>query len=111
MHIHKPGRLRHVKESRLLPFLVLLVLIGLASPLQAQTVKRDVVEQRLFQKYGERPVGRGLSAKGHMVEVFATADGNQSFTIVITLPSGASRIVVAGVAWDNFAIRPRDADL
>ena len=51
----------------------------------------------LLKTYGEKPIGRGVTSKNTMVEIFTSPDG--TFSVVITLPSKQSCIVSAGKRW------------
>ena len=51
------------------------------------------------EKYKEEPVGSGLTPGGHMVSVFASAEG--TFTIMISSPNGTSCLPAAGVEWTS----------
>lgn len=58
----------------------------------------------LLARYAESPVSQGLSAKGTLMEVFATKDGS-SWTLVETLPTGVSCVRASGELWsDNPAL-------
>lgn len=61
----------------------------------------DNVQQSLKQIHAEKPVSRGIDARGAMVEVFAAPAGN--WTIVVTEPGGMSCLMASGEAWESFA--------
>lgn len=71
----------------------------------AQCGPRAVVEQVLWQEYGERPVGRALQHDGYVIEVWASEDG-ESFTITLTRSDGVACIVSFGEAWESLAWAP-----
>lgn len=54
------------------------------------------------RRYGEHPVGRGVTTAGALLEVVATADGS-TWTILVTLPSGPTCLVADGAGWEALA--------
>ena len=74
----------------------------LASPALAQQVvcgERGAFIEKLERAYAEFPVAMGLTAKGALIEVFASAAG--SWTFLITPPSGPSCVAATGVGWET----------
>lgn len=71
-----------------------------AQPAQAQTnaVSRAEVVRLLIERYAETPVSMGLAQNGGVIEVFAARD-DSTWTIVLTMPDGTSRVMGAGEAW------------
>ncbi len=59
--------------------------------------RTDVVGH-LAKKYGEAPVAIGVTNNGGLVEVLTTGDGN-TWTIIVSMPSGTSCMVAAGEGW------------
>lgn len=84
---------------------VMAVVAAMAAPAGAQgptgppCAPRDEVVALLHQRFGEAVVGRGLSAGGSLVEVYASGGG--TWTIVATRPAGVSCLIAAGDAWDG----------
>ena len=56
------------------------------------------VADHLGERFSEAPVGIGLTANGHVMQVYSTADG-ESWTLVSTTPQGVSCILAAGRHW------------
>lgn len=57
----------------------------------------DGVDTKLQREFGERELGRGISADGTLVEIFMAPSGN--FTVVKTTPGGVSCVVDFGEGW------------
>lgn len=53
---------------------------------------------QVLEGIGEAPVGRSLTSKGNMVELFATPDFAR-WSIVATGPNGCSALVAEGKDW------------
>ncbi len=58
---------------------------------------RDAIHARLAERYGERPVGVGVTA-GQLVELLTRPDG-ASWTILVIRPDGLACPVAAGEGW------------
>jgi len=71
---------------------------------------RDVQTKWLAQSHKETPVGRGVTASGNLVEVYASPDG-ASWTLLATDPRKISCIIGAGVAWRHLEAAPQEPDL
>ena len=59
---------------------------------------RDMVVDQLAKSYAEAPRALGITSDGAVLELFTAGDGD-TWTIVVTLPTGMSRIVAAGQNW------------
>ncbi len=59
---------------------------------------RSEVVKLLNDRFAETPVAIGLAINGGVVEVFATGDGS-TWTIIITMPNGMSKVVGSGRSW------------
>jgi hypothetical protein len=57
----------------------------------------DGVNMKLRHEYGERELGRGVSADGTLIEIFMAPSG--TFTVVKTTPGGMSCVVDFGEGW------------
>ena len=57
------------------------------------------ITSTLESLYREKPMHRGLTPKGTMIEVFSSDNG--TFTVVMTLPTGRSCLVSAGTHWQE----------
>ncbi len=64
--------------------------------------QRDSIVQRLAQKYGESRQALGLGTQGAVVEIFASEDSG-SWTITVTLPTGATCLLATGQAFEALA--------
>ncbi|MFQ5973845.1 MAG: hypothetical protein ACE5Q3_16080 [Alphaproteobacteria bacterium] len=86
----------------------------LSRPAVAQSANgpRDDVVKVLGNKYAEAQVAFGLANDGGLIEVFSTRDGS-TWTIILTMPNGMSRVVASGQRWTSMtqlqtaAITPR----
>ena len=58
---------------------------------------RDAIHAHLAERYGERPVGVGVTA-GQLVELLTRPDG-ASWTILVIRPDGLACPVAAGEGW------------
>lgn len=88
---------------RTLSLSILLALAATATPARAQqelmcAPREDVVRQ-LSVMFSERPVNRGLTGDGMLLEMFASAEG--TWTAVLSEPSGVSCLVSGGEAWQT----------
>jgi hypothetical protein len=63
----------------------------------------------LKDHFGEVEVDRGLSDRGHLVEVFVSPAG--TLTILLSRPDGLSCLVDAGEAWTTAVTPSRDTRL
>ncbi|MDA1326839.1 MAG: hypothetical protein O3C34_19130 [Proteobacteria bacterium] len=61
---------------------------------------RTVVDEALAKTYAEVPRSLGITSEGAVLELFTAEDG-ETWTIMITLPSGQSRIIATGEHWIN----------
>ena len=85
--------------------LALAVLIGgalLARPATAQDmwVERTELVTKLAKTFAEAPTALGLTSEGAVIELFRTPDG-ATWTLVVTMPNGHSRVVATGEAWTS----------
>jgi hypothetical protein len=89
--------------------LLLASFIVASEPARAQSIEapRSQIVNLLSQRFAEEPAALGLAHDGSLVEVFTSPDGS-TWTMVLTVPNGMSRIVVEGQAW--IAIAP-EADV
>ena len=61
---------------------------------------RDTLVETLFDKYQERPIGRGINVDGDMLEIFASEDG-ATWSVVLTAPGAESCMTDAGDSWSE----------
>lgn len=67
---------------------------------QEAWVERAELVSELKKTYAEEPVALGLTGDGAVIELFRTDDG-ATWTLVVTLPNGRSRVVAFGEAWTS----------
>jgi len=77
------------------------------STLQAACAPHDALVAQLNGRYAEKLTSLGLSVNGHIMQVYAAADG-QSWTIVSTNPAGVSCILASGHHWQG--VKPASDD-
>ena len=58
------------------------------------------IRAELSERYAEEPVSLGLQSNGHLLQVFASAEGN-TWTIVSLAPDGMACVVAAGASWEE----------
>jgi len=83
--------------------------VGLAASAHARSLPcaaREDVLGRLGREFGEYVVARGLTTSGNLLEIAATADG-RTWTIIVSMPEGATCLVAAGEAWQTVEPRAR----
>lgn len=76
----------------------ILLLFTFSANAQTLWSDREKVAEHLAAKYRENQISMGIAADGTLVEVFASARG-ETWTIVVTLPNGLSRVVASGINW------------
>lgn len=65
---------------------------------------RDSVLGALKEHYQERPVSRGVTAAGALLEVLAGPSG--SWSILLTVPGGQTCLVSSGDGWRGLPLVP-----
>lgn len=75
------------------------VLVVACTPVTAATVclRRDVMVERLTDRYEEARIGVGLVNESSLVELFASETG--TWTMVVTTTTGQSCAVASGTDW------------
>lgn len=86
-------------------FLLSLLALPPTLPAQAQHVctNRSDVLGHLADKYSEAPVALGLASNGGVIEVLTSNSGN-TWTIIITMPSGTTCMLAAGESWERLPL-------
>jgi hypothetical protein len=74
--------------------------IAMLSATPGLCAKRADIAVHLAHVYQERPVARGLSEKGVLLEVFASRDG-ASWTAVASFVDGMSCLIASGHFWEE----------
>ncbi len=69
-----------------------------AAEAQSVVMPRAQIVTTLGEKYAETPVALGVAGNGGVIEVFTTDDGS-TFTIILTMPNGLSRVITSGEHW------------
>ena len=85
------------------PFLIIAVILAallIPAPALGQSpwVTRDQVVDKLGRDYAEQPTAMGLASNGGIIELF-TATHGATWTLVLTMPNGLSRLIAAGEGW------------
>jgi hypothetical protein len=72
----------------------------MAHPAAAQQagVPHAEVIKALGDRYAEESVGLGIAQNGGVIELFTSKDG-ATWTIVLTMPNGLSRVIATGESW------------
>ena len=79
------------------------VLFGSAATAQTQNcAPREVVVERLADRFGETRQSMGLGANNAMVEVFASPTSG-TWTIIVTSAHGITCLVASGQAFETLA--------
>ena len=83
----------------------LIIATAALAPLSAQAQgqncgNRDLVVERLTNKYGESRQSIGMAPKGRVVEVFASQETG-TWTITVTMPNGITCLVASGQSFEN----------
>lgn len=78
-----------------------------AAPAAAQSAQnkcapREIVVQRLAEKYGESRQSIGMGQRGMLMETFAS-DKTGSWTITVTTPQGMTCLVASGQSYEALA--------
>ncbi len=82
---------------------VLLMLLAAPAFGHQAWIDRAEIADRLAGQYAESPVAMGLASNGGVIELFTSADG-ATWTLVLTMPDGLSRMVAAGEGWTTVPI-------
>ena len=61
---------------------------------------RGAALAHLSKKYAEEPVAIGLASNGGVLEVLSTNNG-QTWTILLTMPSGMACMLATGEDWER----------
>lgn len=65
---------------------------------------REMVAERLAERYGETRQARALGANNTLVEVWASTQGDEatgSWTITVTQPNGITCLVASGQSYES----------
>lgn len=63
---------------------------------------REVVVQRLAERYGESRKSIGIGQEGTVMETFASEDTG-TWTITVTMPTGVTCLVASGQSYETLA--------
>ena len=86
-----------LKNAAPLVLLVLLCAFGTSEAQGLQCGTRDAIIEALGATYQEKPVSRGVTSTGALMEVLAGPSG--SWSILVTAPGGATCLVSSGEGW------------
>lgn len=88
---------------RAMVFSALLATVAVATPAFAQgglmCAPREEVVKQLGIQFSEKPVSRGVTGDGMLLEVFASPQG--TWTAVLSEPTGVSCLVSGGESWQS----------
>lgn len=70
---------------------------------------REVVIQRLAEKYGETRRSIGIAQQGAVMETFAS-DDTGTWTMTVTTPGGVTCMAVSGQSFEALAGEPQGDD-
>ena len=87
-------------------FLISAIVFVRSAYAQEAPVDRTQVVKSLGEMHGESSVAMGLASNGGVLELFTSADGS-TWTMILTMPDGKSRVVGAGEAWINVSAKPK----
>ena len=73
---------------------------------QEAPIDRTEVVKLLGETHGETTVAMGLASNGGVLELLTSADGS-TWTIIVTMPDGKSRIVGEGETWMDAPRKPK----
>ncbi len=86
-----------LRNAALLALLGLLCVTGAVQAQGPRCAPRDALLEALAERYGEVPIGRGITNAGGLIEVLASPSG--SWSILVTTPGGATCLVSSGEGW------------
>lgn len=84
------------------------LLVTASTPASTQTpqymcMERSDALKQLSTQYSEAPVAMGIANNGGVLEILVSQTGN-SWTIMVTMPSGISCLVAAGNSWESLPV-------
>lgn len=88
---------------------VTLGLLGATTAAAQTCAPREMVVDRLAERYGETRQSMGLGANNSVVEVFASHDSG-TWTITTTMPGGMTCLVASGQAFETVIELPPPGD-
>lgn len=91
--------------KRLLTTAAIALVAATAADAQNNCAQRDVVIERLAERYGESRQTIGLAAQNRVVETFASIETG-TWTITVTLPSGVTCLVASGTGFERLDEAP-----
>lgn len=68
------------------------------------------IARLLSTDFSERPVAYGLQQDGTLMQIFASKTG-ETWTVVLTTPTGLSCIVAEGTRWENLPNSPNGPEV
>ncbi len=90
--------------KRLATGIFILSAVAYPSPAVSQTARlcapHDVLVGQLEQQFSEKPIGRGLTLQGHVMELLTSEDG-MTWTVVGRTPQGVSCVLWHGLNWQQ----------
>ena len=87
----------------LLALCVFMWLPGQAMGQGPQCGPRQALMDSLRKEYDERPVSRGVTSTGALLEVWASGGG--TWSILVTVPGGPTCLVSSGEGWRAIPVK------
>ncbi len=94
--------------TRILTWTALALVTANAAEAQNNCASRDVVIERLAERFGETRQTIGLAQESRVVETFASLETG-TWTITVTLPNGVTCLVASGTSFEGLDEAPRPA--
>lgn len=96
-----------MKKTTMTAIAALVSTVWTAQSVEAQSsgrncAPREVVVQRLAEKYGESRKSIGIGQQGTVMETFASEDTG-TWTITVTMPTGVTCLVASGQSYETLA--------
>ncbi len=91
-------RMRDLARYIRFAILAAVMSLGVIGSAAADGAPRNEIVQLLKTRYAEQPVALGLANNGGVIEVLTSPDG-ATWTILLTMPDGASFIMITGESW------------
>lgn len=76
-----------------------------AASADSDELQRGKLVQLLADRFGENSVAAGIAENGGVVELLTNADGT-TWTLLMTLPNGSTRVIATGESWISVAALP-----
>ena len=94
------GAIGRVYASIIVALILLAGIALFAQPSAAQSdgIPRTEIVKTLGERFAEQSVALGIAKNGGMIELFTAKDG-ETWTLILTMPDGMSRVIATGESW------------